>query len=119
MPSALLSYCFGEISLGVSQLILHQAIAIVKDQVGIDFDIPQSNLVGLQLISVVTNQIVMRGENRRIFARFRSNARGSVFLRRSYAKSSQFYLHRTVLIDRMAWWDRDVRVDMYNIRRRH
>jgi hypothetical protein len=73
MPSALLSYCFGEISLGVSRAILHQAIAIVKDQVGIDFDIPQSNLVGLQLISVVTNQIVMRWENRRIFARFRSH----------------------------------------------
>jgi hypothetical protein len=49
MLSTLLSYCFGEVSLGVNRPILHQSIAIVKNQIGVDFDIPQSNLVGLQV----------------------------------------------------------------------
>jgi len=41
--------CFGEMSLGVSRAILHQAIAIVKDQISVDFDITSIKLVGLQV----------------------------------------------------------------------
>jgi hypothetical protein len=36
-------------SLGVNQPILHQPIAIVNDQIGVDFDIPSIKLVGLQV----------------------------------------------------------------------
>jgi hypothetical protein len=36
-------------SLGVNRPILHQPIAAVKNQIGVDFDIPQSNLVGLHV----------------------------------------------------------------------
>jgi len=46
-------------------------------------------------------------------------ARVSGFLGRSHTKSSQLYMLQTVLINRTARWDRDVRIDMYNIRRRH
>jgi hypothetical protein len=51
MPSAALSLCccFGEISLGVSRPILHQPIAIVKEQISVDFDITSIKLVGLQV----------------------------------------------------------------------
>jgi hypothetical protein len=41
--------CFGEMSLGVNRAILHQPIAIVKDQISVDFDIPSIKLVGLQV----------------------------------------------------------------------
>jgi hypothetical protein len=40
---------FGEMSLGVDRATLHQAIAIVKDQISVDFDITSIKLVGLQV----------------------------------------------------------------------
>jgi hypothetical protein len=36
-------------SLGVDRATLHQAIAIVKDQISVDFDITSIKLVGLQV----------------------------------------------------------------------
>jgi hypothetical protein len=45
----ILCCCFGERSLRVNQSISHQSIAIVKDQVSVDFDITSIKIVGLQV----------------------------------------------------------------------